>query len=70
MQQIDLDKLPPFSRKQIDLSMRINQNVSYEEHNTFRNDSEMEESQWMSFTTFLLTLNLKYTIQVSLWFLC
>lgn len=45
MQQIDLDKLPPFSRKQIDLSMRINQNVSYEEHNTFRNDSEMEESQ-------------------------
>ncbi|XP_026725702.1 uncharacterized protein LOC113492452 isoform X1 [Trichoplusia ni] len=45
MQQIDLDKIPAFSRKQIDLSMHINQNGSYEEHNTFRNDSEMEESQ-------------------------
>lgn len=45
MQQTDLDNIPPFTRKQIDLSTHINQNVSYEEHNTFRNDSEMEESQ-------------------------
>ncbi|XP_075980858.1 uncharacterized protein LOC142979661 [Anticarsia gemmatalis] len=45
LQQVDLDKLPPFTRKQIDISMNSNQNISYEQHNTFRNDSEMEDSQ-------------------------
>ncbi|CAH1639129.1 unnamed protein product [Spodoptera littoralis] len=45
LQQVDLTKLPPFTRKYIDLNENANQNVSYEEHNTFRNESEMDESQ-------------------------
>lgn len=45
IQQVDLTNLPPFTRKYIDLNENANQNVSYEEHNTFRNESEMDESQ-------------------------
>uniref|UniRef100_A0A2A4IU08 Uncharacterized protein n=1 Tax=Heliothis virescens TaxID=7102 RepID=A0A2A4IU08_HELVI len=45
MQQVDIENLPTFTRKQIDMSMNLTQNASYEEHNTFRNESEMEESQ-------------------------
>lgn len=45
IQQVDLANLPPFTRKYIDLNENGNQNVSYEEHNTFRNESEMDESQ-------------------------
>ncbi|CAH0694585.1 unnamed protein product [Spodoptera exigua] len=45
LQQVDLANIPPFTRKYIDLNENANQNVSYEEHNTFRNESEMDESQ-------------------------
>ncbi|XP_063365596.1 uncharacterized protein LOC134654101 [Cydia amplana] len=42
MHHIDLDKLPPVARLQIDLNHPSNQNQSHEEHDTFRNNSTME----------------------------
>ncbi|XP_026321436.1 uncharacterized protein LOC113231361 [Hyposmocoma kahamanoa] len=46
MQQIDLENLPPVPRMHIDLNnSNSNQNLSYEQHETFREDSNMDDSQ-------------------------
>ncbi|KAL0871171.1 hypothetical protein ABMA27_004947 [Loxostege sticticalis] len=46
MQQIDTANLPAIQRKNIDMSINhTNQNISYEQHDSFRNASDMDDSQ-------------------------
>ncbi|XP_028162692.1 uncharacterized protein LOC114354489 [Ostrinia furnacalis] len=46
MQQIDTTNLPRVQRKNIDLNINHTmQNVSYEQHDSFRNASDMDDSQ-------------------------
>ncbi|XP_053610842.1 uncharacterized protein LOC128675442 [Plodia interpunctella] len=42
LQQIDLENIPPMARKQIDMSNHSNNNVSYQQHETFRNSSGID----------------------------
>lgn len=42
MQQIDLENLPPVTRMH---NSDSSQNLSYEQHETFREDSNMDDSQ-------------------------
>ncbi|XP_059052617.1 uncharacterized protein LOC131847158 [Achroia grisella] len=44
LQQVDVENLPPVTHKQIDMSRNTN-NVTYEQHETFRNSSGMDDSQ-------------------------
>ncbi|KAJ8715045.1 hypothetical protein PYW08_005026 [Mythimna loreyi] len=44
IQQIDLDNLPPYTRRQIDMDKYTNQHVSDKDINSYQNDS-LEESQ-------------------------
>ncbi|CAB3234045.1 unnamed protein product [Arctia plantaginis] len=57
LQQVDLEKLPSFTRKLMDNTMHSNQNVSYDQHNTFRNDSELSSIGADSSTTSLAEFN-------------
>ncbi|CAH0725778.1 unnamed protein product, partial [Brenthis ino] len=43
MQQIDISNLPPVARTQLDMVNQSNQNLSYEQHDSFRNS--MDDSQ-------------------------
>ncbi|XP_047535629.1 uncharacterized protein LOC125070008 [Vanessa atalanta] len=43
IQQINITNLPPVKHLQLDLSQHTNQNMSYEQHDSFRNS--MDESQ-------------------------
>ncbi|KAI5642169.1 hypothetical protein NE865_05861 [Phthorimaea operculella] len=45
IQQIDLTKLSPLKRIHIDVSNDVNQNLSYEQHDSFRDSSNMDETQ-------------------------
>lgn len=42
---MNLENLPSFTRKQIDIEMHANNNEGNQEHDTFRNDIELEESE-------------------------
>ncbi|KAM3965797.1 uncharacterized protein ACR2FA_000122 [Aphomia sociella] len=44
LQQVDIENLPPMAHKHIDMSKNTN-NVTYEQHETFRNSSGMDDSQ-------------------------
>ncbi|XP_013199369.2 uncharacterized protein LOC106142232 [Amyelois transitella] len=43
LQQIDLENIPPMTRKEINMSNNSNQNVSYQQHETFRNSSGIDD---------------------------
>ncbi|XP_049875801.1 uncharacterized protein LOC126373639 [Pectinophora gossypiella] len=45
IQQVDIENLPPLTRTHIDLGNNVNQNLSYEQHDTFRESSNMDDSQ-------------------------
>ncbi|KAI8439392.1 hypothetical protein MSG28_013195 [Choristoneura fumiferana] len=42
LQQIDIDKLPPMTRMQIEINHQPNHNNSLEEHDSIRNNSTMD----------------------------
>lgn len=46
IQGINLENLPPVTRMHVDLdNSHSNQNLSYEQHGTFREDANMDDSQ-------------------------
>lgn len=42
LQQVDIDKLPPMTRMQIEMNHHSNHNNSLDEHDSFRNNTTMD----------------------------